>query len=122
LLTLGLFLWLARKTNLIREPGTSPIPGKLRPYNLGRSQMAFWFFLIYVSYLVIWLITDALDTITPSLLGLMGISAGTALSESLIDSSKDDAKTGQLQNLNAERETLAQTIATLQSQIDNLSA
>jgi hypothetical protein len=120
--TLTLFLWLARKTNLIREPGLSAGPGKLRPYNLGRTQMAFWFFLIYVSYLVIWLITDALDTITPSLLGLMGISAGTALSESMIDSSKDDAKAGQLQNLNAERETLAQTIATLQSQIDNLNA
>lgn len=120
--TLTLFLWLARKTNLIREPGLSAGAGKLRPYNLGRTQMAFWFFLIYVSYLVIWLITDALDTITPSLLGLMGISAGTALSESMIDSSKDDAKTGQLENLNAERQTLEQSIATLQAQIDNLKA
>jgi len=51
------------------------VPGKLKPYNLGRSQMAFWFFLIYASYIVIWLMTDALDTITASLLGLMGISA-----------------------------------------------
>jgi len=73
----GPFLWLARTTNLIREPGPA-VPGKLRPYNLGRTQMAFWFFLVYVSYTVIWLITDSLDTITPSLLGLMGISAGTA--------------------------------------------
>src|SRR5207237_7428638 len=88
LFTLVLFLWVARATNLIREPGPA-VPGKLRPYNLGRTQMAFWFFLGYVSYTVIWLITDSLDTITPSLLGLMGISAGTALSEALIDSGKD---------------------------------
>src|SRR5204862_7264124 len=122
LLTLGLFLWLARKTNLIREPGTSPIPGKLRPYNLGRSQMAFWFFLIYVSYMVIWLVTDALDTITPSLLGLMGISAGTALAEALIDSGKQQAITSQLQNLSAEKLTIEQSISRLQSQLDSINA
>jgi hypothetical protein len=122
LVTLGLFLWLARKTNLIREPGACPIPGKLRPYNLGRTQMAFWFFLIYVSYLVIWLVTDALDTITPSLLGLMGISAGTALAEALVDSGKDTSKDNQLQDLTAEKESLEQSIPALQSQLDAINA
>ena len=110
LFTLILFLGLARKTNIIREPGPNPGGGKLKPYNLGRTQMAFWFFLVYVSYLVIWLITDALDTITPSLLGLMGISAGTALSEALIDSGKDTAQGGQLQDLTAEKQSLEQSI------------
>ena len=122
LFTLILFLWLARKTNLIREPGPQPATGKLRPYNLGRTQMAFWFFLVYVSYLVIWLITDALDTITPSLLGLMGISAGTALGEALIDSGKDDAHAAQLQDLTAEKQSLEQTISSLQAQIESLNA
>jgi len=115
------FFWLARKTNIIREPGPNPGGGKLKPYNLGRTQMAFWFFLIYVSYLVIWLITDALDTITPSLLGLMGISAGTALSEALIDSGKDSAQGGQLQNLAAEQQTLEQTITQLETQLAALN-
>lgn len=117
LFTLGLLIWLARNTHIIREPGPRPIGGKLRPYNLGRTQMAFWFFLIYASYLAIWLITDALDTITPSLLGLMGISAGTALSEALIDSGKDSATAGQLQDLTAEKQTLEQTIPDLQAQL-----
>src|SRR5260370_18331623 len=122
LVTLILFVWLARKTNLIREPGPCPVPGKLRPYNLGRTQMAFWFFLIYSSYLAIWLVTDALDTITPSLLGLMGISAGTALSEALIDSGKDTASTDQLQSLIAEKQSLEQSIPELQSQVAALNA
>src|SRR5260370_18283880 len=104
LFTLALFVWLARTTNLIREPGTA-IPGKLRPYNLGRTQMAFWFFLVYVSYTVIWLITASLDPITPSLLGLMGISAGTALGEALIDSSKDKGSSSQLQYLIADKQS-----------------
>jgi hypothetical protein len=118
----ALFLWLARKTNIIREPGPNPGAGKLKPYNLGRAQMAFWFFLIYVSYLVIWLITDALDTITPSLLGLMGISAGTALGEALIDSGKDSAQTGQLQTLTAEKETLEQTMPQLEAQLAEINS
>lgn len=117
LVTLVLLIWLAKTTNLIREPGPKPIGGKLRPYNLGRTQMAFWFFLVYASYVVIWLITDALDTITPSLLGLMGISAGTALSEALIDSGKDSATASSLQDLTAEKATLEQSIPELQSQI-----
>ncbi len=122
LFTLVLFLWLARKTNIIREPGPNPEGGKLRPYNLGRTQMAFWFFLIYVSYMVIWLITGALDTITASLLGLMGISAGTALGEAMIDNSKDDAKAAQLQALAAERQALEQTVPELQAQLTQISS
>src|SRR5262249_57817230 len=107
----------ARTTNLLREPGTCPVPGKLRPYNLGRAQMAFWFFLIYASYVVIWLITDALDTITPAVLGLMGISAGTALSEALIDSGKETADAGKLHDLTPEKQVLEETIANLDGQI-----
>src|SRR5882724_944529 len=119
--TLVLFIWLARTTNLIREAGTA-VPGKLRPYNLGRTQMAFWFFLVYVSYVVIWLVTSALDTITPSLLGLMGISAGTALGEALIDSGKDTAQATQLRDLTAEKQSLDQGIPELQSQIGALNS
>ena len=117
-----MFLWLARTTNLIREPGDCPAPGKLRPYNLGRTQMAFWFIMIYASYVTIWLITDALDTITPSLLGLMGISAGTALGEALIDSGKNDANSDRLQTATAEKQSLEQSIPELQTQIDALNS
>ncbi|HKY30513.1 MAG TPA: hypothetical protein VJM12_21460 [Pyrinomonadaceae bacterium] len=121
-LTLGLLVWLARSTNLIRETGTCPVPGKLKPYNLGRTQMAFWFFLIYASYLTIWLITDALDTITGSLLALMGISGGTALAEAMIDSGKDQTQTSQLQAFSSEKLALEESIPELQSQITELNA
>ena len=120
--TLILLLWLVSKTNIIRERGPAPAPGKKRPYNLGRAQMAFWFFLIYASYVAIWLITDALDTITPSLLALMGISAGTALGEALIDNGKDTAQTNQIQELTAEKQALDQSIAQTESEVDALSA
>jgi hypothetical protein len=116
--TLALLVWLVRKTNIIREPGPPPAPGKRRPYNLGRAQMAFWFFLIYASYTTIWLITDALDTITASLLALMGISAGTALGEALIDNGKDTTITNQLQDLTAEKQALEQRLTQTQSDLE----
>ena len=122
LLLLVILIWLAKTTNLIRETGTCPIPGKLKPFNLGRTQMAFWFFLIIASYLTIWLITDALDTITTSLLMLMGISGGTALGEALIDSGRDEAQTSQLQSLTAEKQSLEQAIPELQSQIESVNS
>jgi hypothetical protein len=84
-LLLILFGWLVRRYDMLRD---GPRP---RPYSLGRAQMAWWFFLIIVSYVVIWLISGDQDTITASLLGLMGISAGTALGAVLIDSTGGDA-------------------------------
>jgi hypothetical protein len=117
-----LLLWLVKKTNIIREPGPPPISGKRRPYNLGRAQMAFWFFLIYASYTTIWLITGALDTITSSLLALMGISAGTALGEALIDNGKDEAKTNQIQTLKAQKLAVEQAVTDVQTQVDTLNA
>ena len=122
LLTLVLLILLSVKTNLVRDGSVSSIPGKLRPYNLGRVQMAFWFFLIYASYVTIWLITDALDTITASLLALMGISAGTALSEALIDSGKLTTNADQMQSLTAEKQSLEQSIPHIQDQINVLNA
>ena len=122
LLTLILLLWLVRKTNIIREPGPPPISGKRRPYNLGRAQMAFWFFLIYASYTTLWLITGALDTITASLLALMGISAGTALGEALIDNGKDTAKTNQVQELTAQRLAIEQAVTDVQAQVNDVNA
>lgn len=117
-----LLLWLARTTDLIRDPGPPLGPGQSKPYNLGRTQMAFWFFLIYMSYMVIWLITNNLDTITPSLLVLMGISAGTALSDAVIDSGKASTKTSQLDALTAEKQTLEQRMVEINTQLADIEA
>ena len=78
-------LWLyARKSDLLRD-GPS-IGGSRRPYSLGRAQMAWWFFLILIGYNFIFLVTGDRDTIPPSLLALMGISAATALAAVVIGS------------------------------------
>jgi len=85
-LSLAIFMYLCRTTSLIRS-GTHPVSHQ-RPYSLSLFQMSFWFFLVIASYVFVWLITDELDTITDSVLALIGIGAATALGAALIDRSK----------------------------------
>ena len=67
----------ARRSDMLRD-GPS-VDGVYQPYSLARVQMAWWFFLLVVGYVFIWLVTGEADSIAPSLLGLVGISAATAL-------------------------------------------
>jgi hypothetical protein len=85
-LTLTLaFTLLCIHSSMIRS-GKS-VPGKPAPYSLSKFQMAFWTFLVVIAYIFLWLITDELDTITDSVLALIGIGAGTALGSAILDSS-----------------------------------
>lgn len=75
-------LFCAIKTDMLREG--RGVDGVRKPYSLGRAQMAWWFFLVVISYGFIWIVTGDRDTIPPSVLGLMGISAATALAAEAI--------------------------------------
>jgi hypothetical protein len=94
LVFLGTCYYLARNTNLLRDSGDprggANTGGKtardmLKPYSLGRWQMAVWFVLVIGAFVFIWLVTGASDTITPTVLGLLGIGAATALGAAAID-------------------------------------
>jgi len=51
----------------------------------------------------------------------MGISAGTALGEALIDSGKENANSDRLQTATSEKQSLEQSIPELQTQVDTLN-
>jgi len=84
---LGVFLNLAATTPMLRD-GQSTAAGRQRPYSLARCQMAWWFFLVVAAFGFIYMVLGELDSITGSILGLIGISSGTALGAVAIDSSK----------------------------------
>lgn len=92
LLALGLavFVYLCRNTGLIRSGAAELAPNR-RQYSLSLFQMSFWFFLVIAAYVFMWLITDELDTITDSVLALIGIGAATAIGSALIDQNKSTA-------------------------------
>lgn len=93
-LLLGFFFWLTIKSDVLREPGAQPHTpagsSKVirKPFSLSRFQMAAWFFVVLVSYLFIWIVTSDLSNLTPSVLGLIGISAATGLGSAAVDSGK----------------------------------
>jgi hypothetical protein len=71
--------------DLIRENGPKPSMGGSKPYSLGRCQMAWWLFVVVVSYILIYMTTGATDTLNNSILILLGIGSGTALGAVSID-------------------------------------
>ncbi len=85
---LAFFLLLAAKTDVIRDTTVLFRPDGRSPFSLGRTQMAFWFFLVVTFFFVLWMVTGDKDTITNSTMGLIGISAATALGAAFVDSTK----------------------------------
>jgi hypothetical protein len=88
-----MLIHLCRSTTLIRGTGPAEMAAKSRPFSLSRFQMAYWFFLVVIAYVFVWLITGELDSITESVLGLIGIGAGTALGSALIDANSGASTT-----------------------------
>jgi hypothetical protein len=63
------------------------------PFSLSISQLAFWTFLIFAAYLIIYGITgDYTNVLTPQSLVLLGINSVTAFGNSLIDGQGDERK------------------------------
>lgn len=107
-----IFIMKARTTALLRDAGTT-LAGKDRPYSLGRCQMAFWFVLVIAAYFFIWMVTNSYEALPGAVLGLIGISAGTALGAVVIDSSKRDAAESELEKLQQEKASLEAIAAPL---------
>jgi hypothetical protein len=82
LLIVGSLIGWARNSDMLRDGPA--IGGVRQPFSLSRAQMAWWLFLILIGYNYIWLVTGDRDTIAPSLLALMGISAVTAIAAEAI--------------------------------------
>ncbi|HET8797689.1 MAG TPA: hypothetical protein VFO89_08380 [Thermoanaerobaculia bacterium] len=81
--------------------------GKKQPFSLARTQMAWWFVLIILGYILIWTFTGDRDSIPASLLALMGISASTALGAVIVDNGKEQRNAAATENLEAQKTKLA---------------
>ena len=89
LVVAGLVWGRARHSTTLRDnllPQVEPIR---QPYSLGRWQMAFWFTLIFASFIFLLFLLGDYNTISPQALALMGISGATALAAVAVDDYKD---------------------------------
>ena len=85
---LALALVLSRRTSLIRRAGASA-KAPLAPYSFSKSQQLFWSVLVIATFVFLWMMTGEVDTLTGSVLALLGITAGTGVTAWMIDTSRD---------------------------------
>lgn len=108
---LVLFCWAARASDVLRQPGPPPAPVNgvvpRKAYSLARVQMAVWFFVVVGAFALIWIITWDRDTISNSVLALIGISAATGLAGTVVDTGKASSLQAQKKQLTAESASLA---------------
>jgi hypothetical protein len=128
LVTIVLFFVLAWRSDIIRDTGPQPegVDSYGKPYrktySLARTQMAFWFFTIIIGYVFIWMVTSDFSSLTPGVIGLMGISAVTGVGAAVVDSNKRSDILNQRRLLDekkkrneVEAEKLASEIRTLEA-------
>lgn len=68
---------LAYSTPLLRDMDLPMRADGWAQFSLSRVQLAFWTYLVIGAFLIIWLVTDRLDTLNATILALLGISCAT---------------------------------------------
>jgi hypothetical protein len=112
---------LAKNSDILRDQGAPPPEkGKRKPYSLAKCQAAFWFFLTITSFCFIFMIMNSFDSLTQGVLGLLGISAGTAVGGAVIDSSAQADTQKKLEETQAQQETVAAEVSQLE--VEQLTA
>lgn len=86
----AIFLRLAASTSLLTETVFNARGEAMVRFSLAKSQLALWFFVTFIAFIIIWLATGNYSTINTSVLAIMGISAGTAVGDSYMQSRRLD--------------------------------
>jgi hypothetical protein len=116
-------LWrLARESDLLRD--RKPVLWRQeKPYSLSLTQAAWWFVLTTISFVFIWLVTGQYD-LSSSVLVLLGIGFGTAVSSTVIGQNKsasaadEQTENVELRDLLARKESLEAELDELQRQVN----
>lgn len=109
-----LCLWLANNTDIIRDAGEQPNDknesddcdkqsSKSKPYSLARTQLASWSFVVFFSFVFIWMVTGDLASLTTSVLTLIGISAATGLGSAIVDDTNRSPQVAKIETLKKRR-------------------
>lgn len=116
LLVILLVLGIVRYRGVIRDELVPTEPGD-RTYSLGRVQMAWWTVHVLAAHAVIWAFTGGFDTLTTTVLSLIGISSGTTLGAALIDASKRSLTPSEVADLQAQVASLDRTSQEMASKL-----
>ncbi|MGE5515165.1 MAG: hypothetical protein ACM31D_05020 [Bacteroidota bacterium] len=111
---------LATHSNNMRDASLPQMPVRERSFSLGRSQMAFWTFLIVLAFGYLFIHTGTSNVLSDQALMLMGISGATGLGAVAIDKSRDGAVKEAIDGLQQLGLNTAEDVAELNTQVANL--
>ena len=74
-----LLVWLARRSGLLRDPANTSMQLKHRSFSLARTQLAWWFSIIFATFVFLWLVTGEAPALSGQALAFLGISGVTTL-------------------------------------------
>jgi len=79
-------LRLGRDSGLLRD--VTDLAVRCRSFSLSRVQMAWWFFIVFASYMWLWLVGEGIPTLSSQALGLLGIGSATYFAAASVDATK----------------------------------
>jgi hypothetical protein len=96
LFLLVVFVSVAFRTDLLRDPTRNLRADMNFPFSLSRLQMAFWLFVVVSSFLFLFVATQKVTVLNTTCLWLIGIGSGTALGAAIITPSTDGNASAQI--------------------------
>jgi hypothetical protein len=79
LLVWVLLVYLANRSALLRDAAVAGTTLEARTFSLGKTQMAWWFAIIFASFVFLWMTTGEMPTLSGQALSLLGISSVTTM-------------------------------------------
>ena len=116
------FFWLVKATEILQDVNAPLRPDGQSPYSLARVQMAVWFFLVVAAWFLLFLVTKDIDTLTGSVLILLGISAGTAVGSAIMDAGTTIDAAERIRNVPADPNNLGQRVNELRASLASTRA
>jgi hypothetical protein len=113
---------LTRRSNILRDPRAVAGEGGRASFSLARSQMAYWFVVVLLSYLYLWVVTGERDTLPVSVIALLGISAATALGGVVVDDPKNKVSHDEMTKLQQQKAQVRSRLSALRGQLAALTA
>ena len=105
LIVIVLTFYFGKNSDMLRD--SPSVAGTRQSYSLARVQMAWWFVLVVVGFIVILLVSGNLDSIPATIVALTGISATTGVAAVLITPRPAQRATARKDGLEERRSALA---------------
>ncbi|TAM87532.1 MAG: hypothetical protein EPN41_07425 [Candidimonas sp.] len=115
-------VWQAKTSALLKDQLIPQIPSRRQTFSLARTQMAFWFLIVLISFLYLFIKTGSTLVLTTQALMLMGISAATAGGGIAVDHVRDTTEDAVNDALQALGLNSYQDVVSLEAEIAAMTA